>query len=331
MTPDQLAKLFQRFTQADETTTRRFGGTGLGLAISRAFSRLLGGDIAVESTEGQGTRFTLRIPSRLPERAVEVEPTSDTESSSIDGARNLVLVIDDEASQRDLMTRFLERQNFEVRTAPDGRAGLALARTLKPRAILLDVMMPQMDGWSVLGALKADADLSKIPVVMVTFVADAGLGPTLGAADHVAKPVDWGSLKHVMDRFRAEEAGEVLVVDDDAGARERLRSVLEKNGWTVQEAGNGAEALDRVLHAPPRLILLDLTMPVMDGFSFLHRLRDTPGCADIPVVVLSARDITSEERRRLSAADRILVKGETSMRDLTSELRAIEDRQVAER
>ena len=329
MTPDQVQRLFQRFTQADETTTRRFGGTGLGLALSRAFSRLLGGDITVESTEGRGTCFTVRVPAIMPGRKLE----DDTASSNIavpapEGHRELVLVIDDEASQRELMTRFLERQRFEVKTASDGRAGLEMARELKPRAILLDVMMPQMDGWSVLTALKADPDLAKIPVVMVTFVAETGLGEALGAADHVAKPIDWHKLKSVMDPFRDAE-GDVLVVDDDPDARHRLRTVLEKNGWSVQEAANGAEALKHVLHAPPHLILLDLTMPVMDGFAFLHRLRETPGCADIPVVVLSARDITSAERKQLSEADRILKKGETSMRELAIEIRAIENKQQA--
>ncbi len=160
---------------------------------------------------------------------------------------------------------------------------------------------------------------------MVSFVADASISAALGAADAVPKPVDWARLTAVMERFR-EPGGDVLVVDDDADMRQRLRSVLERSGWTVSEAGNGAEALDKVTHAPPHLILLDLTMPVMDGFSFLHRLRQTPGCADIPVVVLSARDITRDERERLDGADRILKKGETSMRDLTAELRKLDEK-----
>jgi signal transduction histidine kinase/DNA-binding response OmpR family regulator len=320
MTPEQLERLFQRFSQADPSTTRRFGGTGLGLAITRAFCRLLGGDIAVTSIHGQGSTFTMRLPVLMPEQAEEA-PDAEAE----DGApkdRHLVLVIDDDAAQRDLVGRFLEREGFAVRTAPDGRAGMALARELHPRAILLDVMMPQMDGWSVLSALKSDPTLATIPVVMVTFVNEPGLGESLGAAELVPKPVEWDRLKRVMERFRGD-AGDILVVDDDADARTRLRTVLQRNGWSVSEAADGQAALDIVAHAPPQLILLDLTMPLMDGFAFLHELRQRPSSAHIPVVVLTARDLDAEERRRLEGADRVLSKGQTNLRQLAGELRTL--------
>ncbi len=323
MTPEQLARLFERFTQADETTTRKFGGTGLGLALSRGFARLLGGDIDVTSVEGEGTCFTIRLPARLPQPVKELPSVNGTGPHHSRG--DLVLVIDDELSQRELMTRFLERQGFAVRTAADGRIGLDLARALSPRVILLDVMMPAMDGWSVLKALKAEPQTVDIPVVMISFAADAAIGASLGATESMPKPVNWVHLKGIIDGLR-EEGGDVLVVDDDVDTRDRLRAVLEKGGWKVREGANGVEALERVAEAVPHLILLDLTMPVMDGFSFLHRLRQTPGCADIPVVVLSARDITSAEREQLKDADQILSKGETSMRDLTAELRKLEGR-----
>ena len=322
MSPDQLRRLFQRFTQADESTTRKFGGTGLGLALSRAFSKLLGGDITVQSTEGKGTCFTLLVPAAAPQPAQDAALLVDLDETYASSSQDLVLVIDDEASQRELLTRFLEKQDFAVRTAADGRSGLELARTLKPRAILLDVMMPDTDGWSVLKALKADAHTADIPVVMVSFVAEPRLSASLGAADSITKPIDWAKLKTVLNKIR-EAGGDVLVVDDDADTRTRLRIGLERNGWTVQEAGDGAEALERVLHAPPHLILLDLTMPVMDGFAFLHQLRATPGCSTIPVVILSARDITAAERARLTKANRIYKKGETSVRDLAAGLREL--------
>ena len=324
MTPEQLQRLFQRFTQADETTTRKFGGTGLGLALSRAFSKLLGGNIDVTSTIGEGTCFTMRVPAVAPEPILDENPGDlKLEGRSPDTTRDLVLVIDDELSQRDLLTRFLQKQNFDVRTASDGRTGLDLARLLKPTAILLDVMMPGMDGWSVLSALKSDQETVDLPVVMVSFVAEQKIGAALGATATIAKPIDWNKLQTVLGKLR-ETSGDVLVVDDDRAIRELLRAVLQKNGWSVREASDGAEALDAVQSAVPALILLDLTMPVMDGFAFLHRLRDLPGCLDIPVVVLSARDISHAEREQLGEARRVFKKGETSMRDLTAELRTFD-------
>ena len=164
---------------------------------------------------------------------------------------------------------------------------------------------------------------------MVTFATDPNLAASLGADDHLSKPVDWERLKAVMERFR-EHDGDVLVVDDDAGARQRLRTVLDRNGWTVREAANGVEALQAVASARPRLILLDLTMPVMDGFTFLHALREAPNGGDIPVIVLSARDITAAERGQLEGADRVFSKAETSLKRIASEIRALDGDRAAE-
>ena len=321
MTGEQLAKLFQRFTQADASTTRKFGGTGLGLAITRALCRLLGGDVAVESEAGRGSTFTITIPARLADQALVNAAAEHPVVSSHDGDGS-VLIIDDDPAQRDLMSRFLKREGFEAVSAADGQSGLQMARAVRPRAIMLDVMMPGMDGWAVLSQLKADPELAATPVVMVSFVNEQALGMSLGAADWVPKPIEWDELRRVMDRFR-EEGGEALIVDDDPGLRERLRSTLERNGWTVAEADNGRAALDIVAHRPPRVILLDLMMPVMDGFSFLKALRERPGCENIPVVVLTARDLSAEDRLRLGGADRVFSKGETSLRDIAGELRAL--------
>ena len=318
MTPEQLDKLFERFSQADASTTRRFGGTGLGLAITRAFCRLMGGDVTVTSTEGAGSVFTIRVPAQLPEPATE----PDEVPTATDGSKRVVLLIDDDAGQRELMGRFLEREGFAVRMAADGQTGIGIARAVQPHAILLDVMMPQMDGWSVLKTIKADPAIQAIPVVMVTFVNEPGLSASLGAVDLVPKPVSWDRLKAVMDRFRGD-GGSILVVDDDPDARNRLRTLLVREGWTVVEAANGQEALTAVAHRTPQLILLDLTMPVMDGFAFLHELRERPGCADIPVVVLTARDLDADERRQLQAADRVFQKGQTDLRTLAGEIRAL--------
>jgi PAS domain S-box-containing protein len=325
MSPDQLAKLFQRFTQADDSTTRQFGGTGLGLAITRAFCRQLGGDVAVTSEVGRGSTFTIHLPAELPAGATggqaETAPHAGTDAEP----NNVVLVVDDDPSARDLMTRFLQREGFKVQSAADGRTGLTLARALHPRAVLLDVEMPQMDGWSVLHAIRSDPDLANIPVIMASVVNEQSLGYALGATDYLVKPIRWESLKRIMDGVRRRGlACDVLVVDDDADQRERTRAMLVRDGWRVVEAENGQEALERVGESMPALILLDLIMPVMDGFGFLERLRARPGGQDVPVVVLTAKDITVEERARLEHdADKLLVKGSIGMAELVRELHAI--------
>ncbi len=324
MTAEQLAKLFQRFQQADVSTTRQFGGTGLGLALTRAFVTLLGGTVTVTSAVGQGSTFTVRLPASMGETGAEATPLAEIDRGSHDeiADREIVLVIDDDETQRDLMSRFLIREGFLARTAADGPTGLELAKRLKPRAILLDVTMPGMDGWSVLSTLKADPDLAAIPVVMVTFVSEKALANSLGAADYVIKPVDWNRLRHVMEAFREAE-GDVLIVDDEVEMRRLARTALERNGWSVVEAENGADGLAIVARSLPRVILLDLSMPVMDGFGFIKALRERPGCEQVPVVVLTAMDLTAEDRRRLRGANQILNKGSTRMSDLVDKLRRL--------
>ena len=319
MSDEQVAQLFQRFQQADASTTRRFGGTGLGLALTKAFATLLGGDIEVRSRPGHGSTFTLHVPATLPEpEARHAEPPQ-----AADPTRQTVLVIDDDATQRELMGRFLERSGYAARGAADGASGLALARQLRPFAILLDVTMPGMDGWSVLTSLKADPALAAIPVVMVTFLDQRALASTLGAADYMMKPVDWNRLGLVLDRFRGNE-GRVLVVERDAVARLQLRRGLEANRWQVTEATNGADALACATRAAPQLILLDLTMPFGDGFEFLRRLRERPDCGAVPVVVLTDGELSAEDRRHLRGATQILNKGTGNLGSLIDRLTEID-------
>ncbi|KAB1073470.1 response regulator [Methylobacterium planeticum] len=333
MSAEQQARLFQRFTQADASTTRRFGGTGLGLAITRAFARMLGGEITVASQEGEGTTFTLELPARYEESASadlataaahDLAPTEDDEATGHNGS-DLVLVVDDDAATRDLLTRFLQREGFQVAAAPDGRAGLEQARALRPRVILLDVTMPRMDGWEVLRALRSDPELGSTPAIMVTVLAEQNLAFSLGATDYLHKPVEWGQLKEAMERFRpAVHEGPVLVVDDDPDVRERMTTLLTREGWRVTSAENGRAGLEAVSARKPGLVLLDLMMPEMDGFGFLRELRARPECRDIPVVVLTAKDVTADDRRRLAGqADRVLQKGGLSMVDLATTLRSL--------
>ncbi|GJD54651.1 Autoinducer 2 sensor kinase/phosphatase LuxQ [Methylobacterium dankookense] len=320
MSPEQLERLFERFTQADASTTRRFGGTGLGLSITRAFAEMLGGRVTVDSQEGQGTTFALELPAALqapePAAAAPVETVRD-------GCT--ILVIDDDAATRDLLARFLEREGFRVARAEDGRQGLERARALRPCAILLDVTMPRMDGWAVLRALRADPDLGATPIVMVTVLDEQNLAFSLGASDYLQKPIDWPSLKAVTDRFRKNgRDGPVLVVDDDADARERLVAALSREGLPVREAAHGGFGIEAVEREKPSLVLLDLMMPELDGFGFLRALRARPDWTDIPVVVLTAKDVTAEDRRRLAGqADRVLAKGSVSLADLARTVREL--------
>ncbi|RYC32387.1 PAS domain-containing sensor histidine kinase [Lichenibacterium minor] len=329
MTDEQMGRLFQRFSQADESTTRQFGGTGLGLAITRAFARKLGGDVSVESQPGRGSTFRLQLAARVRSDdgggdtvAILPEPVPQGAEPAEPAGR--ILVVDDDPAARDLLARFLKREGFAVTGAADGQAGLTLARALRPQAILLDVEMPKMDGWSVLHALRQDPALVDTPVVMVSVKNEQSLAYALGATDYLLKPVDWDRLKRVMDRVHPHKEGVVLVIDDDEGARERMRFALSRDGWTVVEAENGQRALERLDGVTPSLILLDLMMPVMDGFDFLKRLRQRADGGLVPVVVLTAKDVTPEERASLDGqAERIISKGSLSLPDLAHELREL--------
>jgi len=329
MTPEEMAKLFQRFTQADASTTRRFGGTGLGLSITKAFCTMLGGDIAVESQPGQGTTFTIRLPAdvRNAKFAVAPEPADRAtpgETATFSEDRNLMLVIDDDPHTRDLLSRFLTREGFGVQTAADGETGLRLARALEPSAVLLDVMMPHMDGWAVLTALKADPELSDIPVIMVSMMQEKRLGYSLGAADYLTKPVEWTRLKAILDRYRGPDVqGVAVLIEEDRQAREEFRQLLEKEGWCVIEAEDGRAALERVAERRPELILMDAQLPA--AASFLQELRRRPDWRTIPVIAVAEKDVTPAEKRRLQGrVHEIIQTGEDgSEEELIAELRRI--------
>ena len=237
--------------------------------------------------------------------------------------RGAVLVIDDDPTVRELLQRSLTKEGIRVVCAAGGEEGLRLARELQPTAITLDVMMPGMDGWAVLTALKADAALADIPVIMLTIVDDKNLGYALGAADYLTKPVDRDRLVAILKKYQsADQAHLVLVVEDDSAAREILQRTLEKEGWTVTTAENGRVALQRVAEQQPALILLDLMMPEMDGFQVVETLREREGWRSIPIVVVTAKNLTAEDHSRLNGyVERILQKGAYSREALLAEIR----------
>jgi PAS domain S-box-containing protein len=327
MTPEQLATLFQAFTQADVSTTRKYGGTGLGLVITRRFCQMMGGDVTVESAAGQGTTFTIRLPARVGERAaeaVEAATTADAPGVTAAGGET-VLIVDDDGAARELLETFFRKEGFAVASAASGPDGLRLAREIRPAVITLDVMMPGMDGWAVLTKLKADPDLADIPVIMVTIVDDRNLGYALGATDYLTKPVDRERLAALARKYRRPGAREhVLVVEDDANTRAMLRKALERDGWEVAEAENGRLGLDAVARRRPALVLLDLMMPEMDGFAFVAELRRTEDGQRIPIIVLTAKDVTPDDRRRLTGSvEVILQKGAASREALLAEIRTL--------
>jgi DNA-binding response OmpR family regulator len=334
MTQEQVDRLFQRFYQADASTTRAQGGTGLGLSITQAFNDLLGGKpIRVVSRPGEGTEFILELPAEVAaaggsgsgsgrlsapaERSwvtAGLPEAGSTWTAAKPGSptRGTVLVIDDDPMVRELMARFLAKEGFAVRTAADAAEGLALARAEAPVAITLDVMMPGVDGWQVLAELKADRRTCDIPVVMLTIVDDRGRGYALGAADYLTKPIDWPRLGAILRRYHAPgQPRPVLVVDDDRDSRALVRRYLESADYRVTEAADGEDGLRQVAAEPPAVVLLDLMMPGVDGFAFLDEFpRRFPG-SRVPVVVLTAKDLTAADYQRLNGrVATILAKGD---------------------
>jgi PAS domain S-box-containing protein len=304
MTPEQITKLFQPFTQADLSTTRKYGGTGLGLTITRRFCQLMGGDVTVRSEAGRGSTFTIRIPARIADRRENPDSGPQAPSAAPAGTGSLVLVIDDDPIVHDLLKRTLEKEGFRVEGASGGEQGVRMARQLRPDVITLDVMMPGVDGWAVLSELKSDPDLAEIPVIMVTIIDDKNLGYALGAAEYLTKPIDRDRLSAILKKYRKQWASNclALVVEDDMLTRRLICEMLEKDGWAVNQAENGRVALDRLRERCPQLILLDLMMSEMDGFEFTAELRRHDEWRDIPILVLTAKDLTDEDRRRLSGA-----------------------------
>jgi signal transduction histidine kinase/DNA-binding response OmpR family regulator len=339
MSPAQVDRLFRPFTQADASTTRRFGGTGLGLTITRRFVELLGGTIEVESEEGRGSAFTVRLPAAAARPiATSVAPTEAAAPEAVAqpaGWRRreapVILVIDDDPDVRAIMERLLRRDGYRPVLASGGVEGLELARRLRPAAITLDVLMPGMDGWSVLSALKADPELAATPVVMCTIADDRRRAYALGAADFLTKPLDRAHLSALLRRHvRPGTAGAVLVVDDDPLVRRLAREVLEREGWAVAEAVDGRAALAQVQEVRPQLVILDLMMPQMDGFEFIEQFRASEAWRAIPVVVVTAKDLTAAERHRLSGSvSRILAKGAHPLAEVLGQLRELIDEGAA--
>lgn len=330
MTPEQLGKLFQAFQQADASTTRKYGGTGLGLAITRHFCQMLGGDVSVTSQLGQGSTFTIVLP------ADSVVPSSATKASSSGTTttipklpvqprqeRGTVLVIDDDPNVRDLLYRFLSKEGFRVEMAASGEEGIRKCHELRPDVITLDVMMPGLDGWAVLVQLKADPVLADIPIIMLTMIDNKNIGYALGVTDYLTKPVDREKLSNILHKvMQNNQSVDVLVVEDDFTTREMLVRLLSKDNFNIREAENGLMALKELETKLPQLILLDLMMPEMDGFEFVAQVRKNPEWRNLPIIIVTAKDLSQEDRLRLNGyVERIIQKGAYNRDELLHEVR----------
>ena len=329
MNEEQLARIFQPFTQADASTTRKYGGTGLGLVISQRFIELMGGTLTVTSREGHGSRFTIRIPARVgtaeaKPTAVETRPGPASRTDSPGPGAPLVLVIDDDEAARDLLRRLLERQGYRVRTAADGEIGLELAAELRPDAITLDALMPGHDGWTVLSHLKSDAELSRIPVIMISMLDEPQKAYALGATDYLTKPIDRDRILSILASLKAGEGRTALVVEDDLDSLALMEKWLTREGWDVLSAGNGIEALEVLDDRNADLIVLDLMMPEMDGFSFLDELRQGHPQSDTPVIVVTAKELGEEDLQRLEGrVENIIQKSGSPRAEVLAEVERI--------
>ena len=317
MSSEQMSRVFEPFSQADASTTREYGGTGLGLAISRKFCHLLGGDITLTSIVGTGTTFTVSIPG---ESALDEYGPVEEKARAEDALT--VLVVDDNPVARDLLARHLERDGYRVEKVPDAREAVTAARKYRPAVITLDVLMPYMDGWSVLSALKQDPDLASIPVVMVTITDDKNLCFSLGAVEYLRKPVRQEQLLSVIATHAYDKPpGTVLIVEDDPNTREVVRRMLEKEKWRVIEAENGNIGLAKLEEMTPELILLDLMMPEMDGFEFVSKIQRDQRWENIPIIVVTAKTLSKDELARLQGrVEDVLHKGGRTIDSLLAEV-----------
>jgi PAS domain S-box-containing protein len=306
---EQQKKLFRPFAQADASATREFGGTGLGLVISRRLAEMMGGEITMESELGVGSVFTVRLPRE------EFATSPGVMRIARGGPR--ILLIDDDPECHLMFERILSRRGFELLSATSGAEGLEMARQRRPAAIVLDVKMPGMTGWEVLSTLKISEDTARIPVIMMSVMHQHEIGRTLGAAEYLLKPIEPKALIETLTRFAPSHGARVLVVEDDEPTRELIRRTLESRGNVVAEAVNGQRALDCLDDFDPQIIVLDLMMPVMDGYTFLDQLRHSAKHAAVPVIVATARKLEEDERRVLAqSAQRVIEKSAFTRHEL---------------
>ena len=321
MTPEQQTRLFQAFSQADSSTTRKFGGTGLGLAITKRLCELLGGDVTVTSVEGEGSRFAITLPLRTAEAWNAVEGPSPEVSGPEQAAT--LLLIDDDPQVHDVIGQMLSREGYRVEHATSGPDALTMVQKARPAAILLDIMMPQVDGWTVLSALKRDPNLAAIPVIIVSMLDERPLGLSLGAAEFLTKPIDRSRLVETVRAHAGPAKGVVLVLDGDASQAVQIAQAITETGRRAESVSDGRAALEWLRkHPRPSLMVLDLDAALGDDFSLLDALRADESLRGVRRILLADRDLTSSELKYLSGLPGALVsKGEDVAAALVAAMR----------
>lgn len=324
MNPEELGRLFRPFSQVSSSLGQQFGGHGLGLAITKDLCERLGGGVRAESEVGKGSVFIMDLPTARPHPEAAEDHPRLASAASIQGiGTGCVLVIDDDPAIRRILATMLAREGFRVAVATGGEDGLRQARELRPTVITLDVLMPDLDGWTVLSRLKADPELAAIPVVMLSIWPETQRAFALGVADYLSKPIDKARLVAVLKNYYSPSRDNAaLIVDDDPDIRLLLRQMLEGEGWNARLAENGRVALEQIQRVPPSLIILDLMMPVMDGFQLVAELQRHDVWRGIPVVVVSAKDLAAEDKERLGGqVIEILRKGSFDREELLQTVR----------
>ncbi|MCA1669445.1 MAG: response regulator [Thermomicrobia bacterium] len=308
--PEDQQKLFREFTQVDGSLSRRHEGTGLGLALTKRLVELHHGTIAVHSVLGAGSTFTVRLPIgvRSSEFGVRSEtngiPISNIEHRTSNTEHPRILVIEDDDPTAELIAAYLASAGYATERARNGAEGLQMARSLKPDGITLDVMMPVMDGWTFLQESSVDAELAQIPVIVLSLANDLKHGYSLGASAVIGKPIRRDELFAALAKVNVLPTGSgparVLVVDDDPKAVDLVSDYLASFGHQVHKAYGGAHGIAIAGDEHPDLVILDLMMPEINGFMVVEKLREDPRTSDIPIIILTAKIVSADERRRLN-------------------------------
>lgn len=313
MTEEQQDNLFKPFVQADSSTTRRYGGTGLGLTITQRFAKMMGGQLQVKSEFGQGSHFSLLLPTHIKTKQIYTNAEALQKAQTYLRGDGIILVVTDKGEARKLLKSELSQLGYAVAVAISGKSGGNLAKKLRPDAILIDVNMPQMEGWRLISALKGDWLLADIPVIMFSMEEEDKKGYAMNANDYLIKPIAREQLVSLLDKYQTQENQNklVMLVDDDLGIRLSMRAILELEGWEVIEAENGLIALEKLSQHTPDLILLDLNMPVMNGFEFIASLQGNQSWRALPVVVLTAENLTADDYAYLNQYVETIFKKES--------------------